>query len=246
VLTEDFPADHLHHRGIFWAWHQLWVGDKLIGDGWSCEDFLWDVQQVVAHKDGESRLALKAHVVWKSPRWTDDSGALKPLVDEKTTIRVHKASGDSRAIDFDTALVALEKEMRLGGSDDEKGYGGFSVRVRLPEGVRFAGEKGAVQAQTTSVEAGPWLDVAARYGDGDQLDGVSILCHPSNPGFPQRWILRDARSMQNPVYPGREPVPLSTTEPLVLRYRLVVHRGEAGADRVNAWFHDYAKEEGVK
>ena len=34
ILTEDFPADHLHHRGIFWAWHQLYTGDKRIGDGW--------------------------------------------------------------------------------------------------------------------------------------------------------------------------------------------------------------------
>lgn len=22
-LTEDFPEDHLHHRDIFWAWHQF-------------------------------------------------------------------------------------------------------------------------------------------------------------------------------------------------------------------------------
>ena len=33
VLTEDFPADHPHHRGIFWGWHQLWLGDKKVGDG---------------------------------------------------------------------------------------------------------------------------------------------------------------------------------------------------------------------
>ena len=31
VLTEDFPADHLHHRGIFWAWHQVYVGEKAMG-----------------------------------------------------------------------------------------------------------------------------------------------------------------------------------------------------------------------
>ncbi|WP_372934433.1 DUF6807 family protein, partial [Mariniphaga sediminis] len=28
ILTEDFPDDHLHHRGIFWAWHQVWIGDQ--------------------------------------------------------------------------------------------------------------------------------------------------------------------------------------------------------------------------
>jgi hypothetical protein len=25
VITEDFPEDHLHHRGIFWAWHQILI-----------------------------------------------------------------------------------------------------------------------------------------------------------------------------------------------------------------------------
>jgi hypothetical protein len=33
VLTEDFTADHPHHRGIFWGRHQLWFGDKKVGDG---------------------------------------------------------------------------------------------------------------------------------------------------------------------------------------------------------------------
>ena len=32
VLTEDFPSDHMHHRGIFWAWHQVWIGNQRIGD----------------------------------------------------------------------------------------------------------------------------------------------------------------------------------------------------------------------
>ena len=46
VLTEDFPADHLHHRGIFWAWHQLWGGNKMIGDGWIAKDMTWDVHDL--------------------------------------------------------------------------------------------------------------------------------------------------------------------------------------------------------
>ena len=59
------------------------------------------------------------------------------------------------------------------------------------------------------------------------MSGLAILCHRSLPGYPQRWILRRAGSMQNAVYPGQEPVTLSREEPLVLRYRLIVHRGNA-------------------
>ncbi|MBT7595785.1 MAG: hypothetical protein HN559_12810, partial [Gemmatimonadetes bacterium] len=35
VLTEEFPSDHPHHCGIYWAWHQVWIGEKRIGDAWS-------------------------------------------------------------------------------------------------------------------------------------------------------------------------------------------------------------------
>ena len=28
------PADHRHQRGLFWAWHQVWIGEERIGDPW--------------------------------------------------------------------------------------------------------------------------------------------------------------------------------------------------------------------
>ncbi len=238
ALTEDFPRDHLHHRGIFWAWHQVIVGDRPIGDPWVCRDFLWDVEKVEPRDEGPDAVALHAHVLWKSPQRTTPAGELKPLAREETTLRVHRAADEARKIDFEIRLLALEENLRLGGSDDAKGYGGFSVRVRLPPEVRFLGQQGDVEPQTTSVEAGPWLDVLAPF-DGQQLSGVAILQHASLPGYPQRWILRRQASMQNPVWPGREPAPLSTTEPLVLKYRLVLHRGAADAARLNRWLAEY-------
>jgi hypothetical protein len=32
--------------------------------------------------------------------------------------------------------------------------------------------------------------------------------------------------MQNAVYPGRQPVAISRDRPVILRYRIVLHRGE--------------------
>lgn len=36
-----------------------------------------------------------------------------------------------RKIDFQIELLALENDMRLGGSEGAKGYGGFTTRIRL-------------------------------------------------------------------------------------------------------------------
>ena len=231
ILTEDFPADHPHHRGIFWAWHQVWLGDKKLGDNWAAQDFFWDVYDTeILTIDSQSR-ALKLHVYWKSPLLTDADGKQQPFVKETTTIRIHRAENDIRKIDFQIELLALKDDMRLGGSEDAKGYGGFTTRIPLPEGLAFTGTNGPVEPTNLSVEAGPWLDFSGNLGGQGKTSGLAILCHNSSPGYPQRWILRRKGSAQNPVYPGRHPVPLSREKPLVLRYRLIIHRG--GVNDVN-------------
>ncbi len=242
VLTEDFPTDHRHHRGIFWAWHQLYVGDVRVGDPWVCKDFLTEVRDVTILAECGGAVAFRAASDWTSPNWVDESGHRKPIVRELATIRVHPVVNDTRSIDFEIQLTAAEAGVRLGGSEDRKGYGGFSPRIRLPDGLRFLAEWGVAQPQTTSVDASPWMDMTGRFGDDDKQSGVTILSHPSVPDFPQRWILRQKRSMQNPVYPGREAVELSTEKPLVFRYRLVLHRGEVAPERINEWQSAFGKQ----
>src|SRR5688500_18166154 len=34
VLTGDFPTDHVHHRGLYWAWPHVKVGEQQV-DLWS-------------------------------------------------------------------------------------------------------------------------------------------------------------------------------------------------------------------
>ncbi|MHC4371942.1 MAG: DUF6807 family protein, partial [Planctomycetota bacterium] len=229
ILTEDFPADHLHHRGIFWAWHQVYVGEKRLGDGWSLNDISWDVYDTkVVAVDAQSR-ALQVRVYWRSPLWTDVRGEQKPFIEETTTITVHRADGDIRKIDFEIRLLALEDGVRIGGARNKKEYGGFSARIRLPDGMEFVGPAGSVEPILTPLPAAPWMDFSGDFEGNGTVNGLAILCHESNPGYPHPWILRRKRSMQNPVWPGREPVSLSRENPVTLRYRLIIHRGNVHA-----------------
>jgi hypothetical protein len=253
VISEDFPADHQHHRGIFWAWHQLYVDGTQIGDPWICRDFLSRVDNVTVTVPSSNAAAIEATAHWVSPDWKDASGAMKPIVREETHIEIRRSIDDSRAIDFRIRLTALEPEVSIGGSDDAKGYGGFSPRLRLPADIRFTADYGEVEPQKTAVKASRWMNMSGSFNsanpDDEQaglkttISGVTVLCHPSLPGFPQKWILRKARSMQNPVFPGRTPIALSTEEPLELRYRLIVHRGVASQHQLKHWFEEYAAEE---
>ncbi|MBC2840273.1 DUF6807 family protein [Robiginitalea sp. SC105] len=250
VLSEDFPADHLHHRGIFWAWHQLYIDGKRIGDGWEIRDFSWEVKSVqeIGNQRNTGALpggarAIQAEVLWKSPLWTDPRGRELPLVREITRITAYPAKDAYRQIDVVISLIALEEGMRIGGSEDEKGYGGFSARIRLADGMAFTGPNGKVVPENLPVQAVGWLDISGPIGRGGADSGLTILSHPGNPGYPNPWILRASGSMQNAVYPhpGATAVPLSTTQPLILSYRLLVHKGNSRALDISKLHAGYSR-----
>ena len=123
--------------------------------------------------------------------------------------------------------------MAIGGSEDEKGYSGLSVRVRIARNPRSTGRNGAVEPRVTAVEAGPWVDLSGGFDASGAVNGVAVLTHPSLPVFPPTWIRRREPGMQNVVYPGRKAVPLLSDKPTELRYRLVIHRGDATQARID-------------
>jgi hypothetical protein len=222
TLTEEFPPDHPYHRGIFWSWHQLYVDSLSLGDDWIMERI---THEVTALQTGieNATATLDLEVMWRSDLLENGKAFMK----EKTRITVYPSQTGVRMIDFEISLKALVQGVTMGGSDDEKGYGGFCARLRLPDDLVFTSDHGPVVPQTLQVIAGPWMDFSGTFGPSDVVSGMAIFCHPSTPNYPAPWILRQQTSMQNIVYPGRDRVPLSMDQPTILRYRLVVHDGSA-------------------
>lgn len=223
VITEDFPEDHYHHRGVFWSWHQILVDGQKIGDPWMLENFTQNVKNVQFEqlKDGDA--TFETEVYWMSPLFKEGKEA---YLKEQTVIHFNLKEKNLRRIDFEIKLNALVDKLGIGGSDDEKGYGGFSVRLRLPEDVQFKCETDIVEAQVNAINAGACVDISGSMGQNNSYGGLAILCDETNPGFPQTWILRKEKSMQNVVYPGRTPVEIKVGEPLVLKYSILIHDKE--------------------
>ena len=222
TLTEEFPADHKHHRGIFWAWHQHYIDDKSLGDGWIMQDITYNVERV-ATEVVNGNAVMKTRVLWTSEKWQDG----KPYIEENTTITVHPSGKDKRIIDFKITLKALTKDISIGGSNDQKGYGGFSMRIKMPDGLTFTSEKGKITPQLNQVEAGPWMDFSAPFGKYGDVSGITLICDKSDPHYPQPWILRQKNSMQNIVFPGREKFHIPEEKPVILKYRLIIHKGDS-------------------
>jgi len=227
-LTEDFPVDHLHHRGVFWAWHQVLIDEKPISDGWELKDFIQKVSSF-EFKLLKGIGIINTTVDWKSPLWKDGK---TPYLQEKTTISIYPKTGNYRRIDFEIHLKALADRLQIGGSADEKGYSGFSVRLKLPEDVIFRGENGLVEPVTNAVDAGNFMNINGSFLKNGKEGGVVVWSNPENPVPSNSWIIRKSASMQNAAFPGRNPVAIPFGEPLVLKYSLLVYQGEMSTKQI--------------
>jgi hypothetical protein len=190
----------------------------------------------------DGRALLRTEVLWKSPLFENGN----PFLEERTTIVVHPLDSGVRKIDFGISLKALVPEVSVGGSEDVKGYGGFCTRVKLPPGMVFASSAGAVTPTEEQLVAGGWMDISTPDTVKAGGFGLAILCHPTTPNYPAPWILRQTRSMQNIVYPGRDSVGLSMNQSVILRYRLIIHDGSLSIEDLSQLQSDYESIEVVQ
>ncbi|TRZ42262.1 DUF6807 family protein [Robertkochia solimangrovi] len=217
AVTEDFPEDHPHHRGIFWTWHQLYLNDERLADPWFCEGITWEVN-VIETTISDSTATLKARVIW-----TIDSKNNMPVIREDLSITFKRIEAGIFSVAFDIQILALIEGISLGGSEDAKGYGGFSVRMNLPENPVFTGISGKVIPENLPVEAGDWIAIGPLKNNSQDSGLIIKACPESIPGF-LGWILRDKNSMQNAAFPGRDPILISKTIPLVLKNKVIIYQ----------------------
>lgn len=234
-LTDDMPPDHPYHRGIFWAWHQIILNDKNIADGWMSDHLSFQPVRIKLKKSRE-RLILQSEMIWNAEL---ESNKRSSIVREKTTITVFKSTPQYRILDFDIHLFALVNNLKIGGSDDEKGYGGFCLRLKLPGDISFVSDDKNVIPQETPVLAGPWMDITGSF-EGESLpkNGVIVFGYTSGAGNRYPWILRRVTSMQNVPYPGRTPIVLSK-KGLRLSCRVIVHNGEMSNEDIEKLYQQY-------
>ncbi|GGF29217.1 DUF6807 family protein [Echinicola rosea] len=234
VLTEDFPADHLHHRGIFWTWHQLYVNGKRIADPWFCEGISWKVI------NSEETIQGPQATLQSTVQWLADSLQNTPVLEEKVKITFERLEADAFSLTFDVTLTSLVEGVQLGGSEDAKGYGGFSPRIKLPDDVTFHSEGKSISPQNLPVQAGPWMNLTGTF-DGTTSSNITIMGEPDKLPSYQGWILRSANSMQNIAFPGKEPIALPKGAPLHFRNMILVHR-QCSTEEIDEYYRQFRQD----
>lgn len=231
VLSEDFPpGGHFHHRGLCWAWPQVKVDGRLT-DPWDLRGIRARFRKWIERQSDGQVANLAAEDDWV----LDEQ---KVVATEVVRIRVQKATDVGRAIDFEWRVEAKGSPIEIAGRK-KAGYGGLMLRFPALQHTAITTDQGP-QKTDANLRPCAWADLSSRFGKDDKLSGAAIFLHASHPA-PVGWTLR-YYGFLNPAWPGMTSVTLEPGKPIVLRYRLWIHRGDAVAGAVGQAFEKYRSE----
>jgi len=151
ILTDDFPEDHPHHRGLWWSW-PVTRWNSRVEDIWAiCDVRSYPVKSRVEFSPspvdlsysypvtprveiGPVMVVIEAESVWRfAPRTPQTGNPLpedsdQPFVRENAVIRVFAARDANRFVDTEITLTALQDGVAIGGRPGA-GYGGITLRT---------------------------------------------------------------------------------------------------------------------
>jgi hypothetical protein len=149
--------------------------------------------------------------------WDDQEA----IVRERAVIRVYKASPDSRIIDLTIYLLALEDSVTI-ATRFTNSYGGLNLRMMTPESQEIS----YYRDEAGSFPLRAWSDFNGIFEGSKSTSGLMVLQHQDNPEYPGDWVEYPDLAWVQPTFPtSGTRYSLKQEEPLVLRYRLIIHKG---------------------
>jgi len=248
AALETEKADHPHHRS-FWFDH----GDVNGVSFWDENDK--KPYGSIIHKELVTAEGGKQAVIVTRNDWKMPDGSI--VVSDKRT-HTFGLAGESRWIDVDVVVTAVADTVTFGATKE----GSFGVRVAGPLSVdskvggKIVTSEGLTDAAAWGKRA-KWVDYFGPL-EGETM-GIAILNHPSSFRHPTPWHVRTyGLFAANPfglkdfgiTGEGDGSHGMKKGETMILRHRVVLHRGDEKQAKIADIYADYAKtpkgEEGGK
>jgi hypothetical protein len=243
VVTEDFPSDHLHQRGIFMAWTKTEFEGRH-------PDF-WNIGSGSATVRFKSRGPTASGPIYGGFQVNQEyvdleaPGGGKVVLNEVLDVRIWRVGGPDKGYglwDFtSTQRCASASPLKL----PKYHYGGLGYRG-APEWMancRMLTSEGKTRADGNETAA-RWCDVSGL--SGGKAAGVLILGHPRNFRHPEPLRLNPqqpqicfapSQAGEWSIEPGKD---------YVWRYRFCVHDGEMSREQADRLWADFGEPPAVR
>jgi hypothetical protein len=242
-LLEGEMNDHPHHVSL-WFTH----GDVNRRDFWRSNEESRQDNQIEHREFVETSSQGDTATIVTRNDWIADG---KKLCEDERTL-VFGADDSGRWIDFTARIKATEGDLTFGETKE----GAFGVRVNAPltvdshKGARIVNSRGQEDEKAWGQFA-EWVD---DYGPVEgEVVGVAMFSHPQNFRHPTRWHARsygllaanpfgDAEFGPDPSQPEQGAVTIPKGDELVLRYRVLLHKGGPQEADISGAYRAFAGE----
>lgn len=231
VVTEAFPADHLHQHGLMFAWTSTVVGGERT-DFWNAHRLDGHVEHVETHQADPDRIVV-------SLRHVHDKADPPAVVLTETWALTRVPHPTLNVFD----LVSTQAN-RTGNPLPvaEYNYGGLCVRgtAAWADEVTFLTNEGKGRVEGNHSRA-RWVAMAGRV-DG-QPCGLACLDHPGNFRAPQPARLHPDFPYFSYAPAVAGPFDIPANEPYVSRYRFVAFDGKIDPAALETLWKAFAESE---
>jgi hypothetical protein len=220
--------DHDHHRSVWFA-HAKVLGIDFWSDrtparirqkGWRC------------YQDGDEEAVMAVVLGWY------DGHDPRELLEQELVAGLRPGSDGEMFLELQSTFRPTAESLEFGKTN----FGFLAVRMAK----YLSGDFGGVITSSESATGEPaifgkparWMDYSGPVPKGG-VEGITYFDHPTNPGSPVHWHVREDGWMGAAVCLNG---PLVTTrkQPLVLRYLLYTHRGKVAPDRARQIEKEFA------
>jgi hypothetical protein len=227
--------DHDHHRSIWFA------HGKVLGiDFWSDRTTARIRQKEwLAYQDGDDEAALAVLLGWY------DGHDPKEMLEQQLVAAARPGPDGETFLELQATFRPAAEALEFGKTN----FGFLAVRVAKNLSAHFGGgeitsSEGAKGEPAIFGKPARWMDYSGPVPRGGS-EGLTYFDHPSNPGHPVAWHVREDGWMGASVCLNG-PVTTTRRQPLVLRYLLHAHKGPIDAGRAEQVFKQFAASPGYE
>jgi hypothetical protein len=230
VLTDDFPKDHYHHHGVFWAWPHVGIGDKQY-DLWKYNNIKQQFVRWICRQSGPAGAVLAVENGW----FADG----KKVMIERCWLRAFSADDQSRSIDFQFVFIPVDDPITLRGAEG-KSYGGLNMRFNVKDEKQavITVPNGVAKKDLTEAPLA-WADMSYPITSPSIPSGAALFVSPEHPDYPPTWMARHY-GILSIGWPGVLNKTFSPGQPISLNYRVWIHKSTVSTADLEKAYAAYA------
>ncbi|MDX9974565.1 MAG: PmoA family protein [FCB group bacterium] len=229
-VTTETSEPYPHHHSLFFGCDKV-NGANYWQEGNERGQIVSQGISVSQAAEGEAR--FEDVCLWRVP-------GQEAVIRDARRIRVLAPSESLRYIDFEIGIEALV-DVVIEKTNHSLFAARMAPELSVKQGGVLVNAEGKSGEKETYGVASPWCDYSGTR-DG-VTEGLAILQHPSNRWYPSPWFTRDygffSPTPMEWIEGGK--LELKKGETFRLRYRVVVHAGDAQAADIAGEFEKFVK-----